>query len=185
MKNIPTKEELTHAQLGPLLAIVREFQPYLVDSYRDAGDAPKSGPTDGGILMAAEQTFINVCARIDKLVGDDSRFENKSYSDLAASTVKLQAAQLKFVALQTASAARLQSPSFLLRPTLAVLDNKYVAVWGELGEGSNAIVGIGATPNEALADFDKAFDRAPKEQVQIIAEKTGLDLTQPKTPPTE
>jgi hypothetical protein len=33
-----------------------------------------------------------------------------------------------------------------------------------------AIIGRGRTPNEALLDFDKAFNRTPAQQFRIIAD---------------
>jgi hypothetical protein len=100
--------------------------------------------------------------------------------------VKTHKIQQKFVAEQILSTQMLRAPHFALRPTLAVIgDDSYVAFWGDISKPGEAICGVGDTPNEALADFDDAFNRAPKEQVKIIAENAGLDSTKPKTPPTE
>jgi len=42
---------------------------------------------------------------------------------------------------------------------------------------------VGLTPNEALLDFDKAFDRAAGEQIILAAEAQGISIEQPETKP--
>lgn len=43
-------------------------------------------------------------------------------------------------------------PSAVYRPTLAKDGNAWLAIYGDLPTG---VVGVGSTPEEAMADFDK------------------------------
>lgn len=180
-QHIPTKEDLTNQQLGPILAIVRELQPYLLDDATGPGETPTANNLRGEALIAATTTFIKALARIDNILEDNDRFSVKTHSDAMTEFIKTHKAQQKFIVEQVASTRMLRKPHFMLRPTVATMnDAQYVAYWGDIQTAGRAIIGVGNTPNEALADFDKAFDRAPKEQVIIIAEQAGIDLNQPK-----
>lgn len=184
-KYIPTKEELTNHQLGPVLAVIRELTPFLLEDVVEPGGTPTAVNMTGEVSLAASATFIRACSRIDTILDDASRFSMKANEDLITELIKTHRAQQKFIAAQTASTTLLQRPSFALRPTVAVMGDNYIAYWGNVEKAGEAICGVGATPNEALANFDSAFDKAPKDQVIVIAENQGIDLNQPKTPPTE
>lgn len=182
---IPLKEELTDRMIGPLLAIIRELAPFLLEPTREPGSVPTSDKLDGGVESAAAATFLRVCVRLDSLVDDGSRWTLKSHNTLVAELIKTQKAQQKFIEVQQQSSEMLQLPHYLLRPTLAVSGGRYVAWWGNINIAGEAVVGQGDTPNDALADFDDAFDRVPSEQVFLIAEKQGLDIkpNEKQTPP--
>lgn len=182
-KYIPTKEDLTNQQLGAILAVVRELQPYLLDEIVEPGETPTASSLKGEAVVAATTTLIKALSRIDTILEDQSRYSIKPYFDAMAEVVKTHKAQQRFIAAQTASTEMLQRPSFALRPTVAIMGESYIAFWGTIEKAGEAICGVGNTPNEALADFDDAFDRAPKEQVIVIAEKAGIDLNLPKDKP--
>lgn len=178
----PLKEELTDRQIGPLLAVLRELAPFLLEPTREPGSTPTADKLDGGVESAAATTFIRACARLDVLIDDAPRWELKTHNTLIAEMVKTQKAQRRFIEVQRISSETLQAPHYLLRPTLAITGGRYVAYWGSLAEAGQAVVGQGDTPEEALLDFDDAFQRTPAEQIYLVAEKTGVKLDKPPTP---
>lgn len=177
---VPLKEEITDRQLGPILAVIRELQPYLLEDVVEPGGTPKDRSVDGGVESAAATTFLKACARMDSILDDESRWSLKTHNTLVAEMVKTQKAQQKFIEVQQASSENLQAPHFLLRPTLGIAGEGYVAWWGNINVAGEAIIGQGKTPNEAFADFDAAFERTPAEQIYLVAEKTGVNI-KPKT----
>lgn len=177
---IPLKEEITDRQLGPILAVLRELQPYLLEEVVEQGGTPASNEVDGGVESAAATTFLKACARLDAILEDESRWSMKTHNTLVAEMIKTQKAQQKFIEVQQASSENLQAPHFLLRPTLAIAADGYIAFWGNINAPGEAIIGQGKTPNEALFDFDAAFERTPAEQIYLVAQKAGVDI-KPKT----
>lgn len=184
MNTIPTKEDLTNQQLGPILAVIRELQPFILDDVAEEGGTPSANRMAGEVALAAQTTFIKACSRIDTVLEDSSRWDLKDHHDVIGELVKSHKAQQKLLASQTAAAEMLRKPHYLLRPNVAVAGNSYIAFWGDLEKPGCYLCGSGKSPRAALEDFDKAFDRAPEEQVAVIAEQAGVDLTKTK-PPTE
>lgn len=173
---VPLKEEITDRQIGPILAVLRELQPFILEPVLEAGETPKDKSFDGGVASSAATTFMKACSRLDFLLDDSSRWTLKTHNTLVAEMVKTQKAQRRFIEVQEQSSLMLQAPHYVLRPTLAISGGRYVAFFGSLTEAGQAIVGQGDTPNEALDDFDDAFNRTPNEQIFLVAEKAGVDI---------
>lgn len=172
----PTKEEQTDRQLGPILAVIRELQPFLLEEIAEPGSVPKDRSLDGGAASAATTTFIKACARLDSILEDAPRWTVKARDALIDAFIKTQKEQRRFIEVQRQSSEMLQAPHFILRPTLAISGGRYVAFWGNINIAGEAVVGQGDTPEEALLDFDDAFQRTPEEQIFLVAEKAGVDL---------
>jgi hypothetical protein len=81
-------------------------------------------------------------------------------------------AQTEFLKEQTKSVLEVQRPAFQLRPTLLTLpdDDGFVAYYGDITTPGASIAGRGATPDDALKDFDAAFHRTSDEQILIVSE---------------
>lgn len=169
----PTREETNDRQLRSILAVVNDLQPFILEPTIEPGGTPKATAIDGGAAMAAQTTFIKACSALDAILEDRSRFTLGAQDKLMDELVKTQKSQQKFIDAQRLSSERLQKPSFLLKPTLATFGKNFVAYWGKIDEPGKAIVGRGKTPNEAMADFDLAFDRTPEDQVVIVAIAEG------------
>lgn len=172
----PLKEQITDFQLGPILAILRELQPFILEPVLEQGGTPTDPAIDGGVKSSAASTFIRACSRLDSILGDEARWTLKSRDTLVQELIKTQKAQQKFIEVQQQSSEMLQLPHYLLRPTLAISGGRYVAYFGNINVAGEAIVGQGDTPNDAFEDFDAAFSRTPAEQIYLVAEKAGVDL---------
>ena len=169
---MPTREAASSAQLQELLSITQYLQAYLLVPPDDRA-VPHGGPIDGGTVIAAASTFIKTCAKIDEILADKSRWNLDTSDALYAAVIKTQEfnqrvlqKQTEFLQTQTEAAASLMRPSFQLKPELLRVEGGYAAIHGNLTTHS-AVVGYGATPEAAMADFDSAFQRQPEQQHKL------------------
>lgn len=169
----PSREETNDRQLRSILAVVQELQPYIIEPTHSPGETPRALDMNGEAAIAAQATFIKACSAIDAILEDRTRFTIGAQDKLMDELTKTQKSQQKFIDAQRASSEQMTKPSFLLKPTLATFGKTYVAWWGNIDEPGKAIIGRGRTPNEAIHDFDLAFDRTPEEQVIIVAMAEG------------
>lgn len=169
----PTREETNDRQLRSILAVVSELQPYIIEPTHSPGETPRALDMNGEAAIAAQTTFIKACGAIDAILEDKARFTLGVQDKLMEELVNTQKSQQKFIDAQRLSSEQMQKPSFLLKPTLATFGKSFVAYWGKIDAPGKAIVGRGKTPNEAIADFDRAFDRTPEDQVIIVAMAEG------------
>lgn len=169
----PTREETNDRQLRSILAVVQELQAYIIEPTHSPGETPRALDMNGEAAIAAQATFIKACSAIDSILEDKARFTLGVQDKLMNELVNTQKAQQKFIDTQRLSSEQMQKPSFLLKPTLANFDGGFLAYWGKIDEPGKAIVGRGKTPNEAINDFDRAFDRTSEDQVVIVAIAEG------------
>jgi hypothetical protein len=173
---LPSRDSSNVTQLSALLATTQALQPYLILPPQELGTNPPPA-LDGGTVAAAATTFIKVCAKIDELLEDKSRWNLETQDAFYDAVIQTQEQQQKFLKTQTAAAASVMRPSYQFRPTLFLTDGGYIAVHGDL-TSSGVVIGSGPTPEAALLDFDAAWQRRPDEQkVLVPVEET--------TPPIE
>lgn len=180
---LPTRESVSQHQLISLLSIVETLKSYLI-SEPPASDSPHRLPPelDGGAHDAAATTLIKACGRIDDLIDDKSRWGLENHDALCKTITSLAGSQEKFLAEQTLSSQEIRRPSFQLRPTLFIVEGRFVAVHGDPMTPGAYIVGQGPTPEAALIDFDAAFLRTPPEQLRLLAEQTAAPAPAPTQP---
>jgi hypothetical protein len=169
---VPSREYITEQQVVIVLSAIREMYPGLMNE-----DCPKEA------RLAAEATFMGLCDRLDKIVADEARWSMTGTASFHDELIETQKAQQEFLSTQTAAASIVLRPSYIHRPTLMRDETNFYAVWGDSTTPGGSIIGVGATPNAALADFDAAFDRAPKDQLNLILEPENP--TSKETPPNE
>lgn len=167
---IPSREFITEQQATVILASIREVGIWMSKS---------EDMIPGEARAAAENTFIGLCDRLDKIITDDARWSMTDTTQFYEELIQTQKSQQEFFAAQTESTKIVQKPHFQLKPMLMRDDTKFYAVWGDSTKPGGAIIGVGATPSAALIDFDSAFERTPAEQVSIILEQ---DTTPTETP---
>lgn len=172
-QTIPSRDSSSVTQLSALLAITQALQPYLILPPQELGHNPPPA-LDGGTVVAATNTFIKTCAKIDDLLEDKSRWNLETQDALYDACIRTQEAQQKFVQTQTESAAILQRPSFQLKPTLVLVEGGYIAIYGDLTSDAS-VIGSGPTPEAAMRDFDAAWNRRPVEQTKIVPVETPVE----------
>ena len=164
---LATKEVVTSQQVEMLLNVLDGIQPFLLAPLREGDDAPE---LDGGVHSSASTTFLKATNRLDAILDDAARWSTDEQNIAQTAILKTQACQQKFLEQQTLAAREVRRPAFIYRPTVYTVDGSYFAVWGDATVTGGSIAGQGSTPNEAMLDFDAAFDRTSLEQVQFILE---------------
>lgn len=171
--NIQSREELTAHQVGILLNIVHTMRAVAMPTGDD--NAPKSEHT-----IAAENTLIKACERIELLVEDNARWSLSQYNDTHKAILSAHKKQEQLMQANLELVEMHKRPSYQLKPTIATYANQYfLAFWGKLEEPGMVIVGRGPTPYLALLDFDRAFHRVPAEQFRIIADAMDAPSQEP------
>lgn len=185
---LPTREFIVGAQISNVLNVLQALNPFLL-SGAPVGDyegvVPRGAKMEGEAALAASQTFIHACACLDSMLSDVARWNLTAHDALYKSVEAVNKAQQTFLEAQTVAAQTVTRPSFNLRPKLVMGVDEFVAYWGDPLTPGAAIIGHGKTPEEALKDFDSAFQRAPDQQVVNIAAEQGLEMAPRQEPPAE
>lgn len=183
---IPTREVVTEYQIHSLLSVIQAFQPYLLVPHRDwTGEEPPK--LDGGTHMAAASAFTVACQKLEDVMNQPKRWDTSTHDLLYDNIAKYQQAQIEFFQAQKRVAEKLERPSYNLQPELRLIEGgRYIATYGDTSVPGRAIIGMGDTPQAALDDFDKAFQRTPAEQLMGVIEE-GPSVDNPpavcETPP--
>lgn len=187
---LPAREEVSATQIHQLLAIVHALQPYVLVTHREVDNTPMD--IDGGTVMAAAHTFATVCNRLDSIVSDPARWDLKAQDTLYESMTKHFDAATEVHKSQVETLKGMRRPSTQFKPQFTKVANQlFVAYWGDLTDPDSLIMGKGATPDEALVDFDAAFQRlidkqvkfSPEAEAKLRARATGEPAPEPPTPP--
>lgn len=181
---VQTKEDATHQQVGVVLGIIHTMRGVLMADPREV-DAPQ--PLEGEIGVAATKTMIGACARLDAILEDGDRWTIGQHNQLHAAIIKVHEAQLKTIRMQQENLELMRRPSTQLRPRVIMFGDGYLAFWGNVTQPGMAIYGKGATPHDALTDFDAAFHRTAPENVRRISAMLDNkpDMTQGVETPEE
>jgi hypothetical protein len=172
---IPSRESITDLQVHTLLNIAGLLTNYLLGpGLRDSGDAPRSSVVDGGVLMAAETTFVRVCNRLDLVLGDDERWSLKGRDTLENKMVEMYDAHKQFTEVQTNSAYLLGTPHARFRPSMARIEGGYAVFLGPME--NPLIVGVGENLADALYQFDQKFMGELPAEVMAFANRREKEL---------
>lgn len=171
---MPTRESLTRTQLETLHTVIQALSPFLLGQDRHyffhQAEEQVDKKIDGGVALSASLSFINVCSRIDAILEDKTRWDTSAHDRLYEAIASVQKAQVDYLNAQAEGAKMLQRPSIQFHPTVANDGQKFVAFYGDIDKPGYAVIGLGNTPAEALADFDRAFLRTSQEQIILAAD---------------
>lgn len=179
---IPNRESITEQQVATILAVIHNLQPYLLEQVVELGHQ-NPPPLDGEAKSSAVATFVQACNRMDEILSQPDRWSIKTHDELYTAIIETHKKQQEFLHEQSESVKQLRRPSYQLRPTLAVAGNDYIAFFGDISRPGCALVGRGKTPNEALLDFDAAFNRIPDDQFAVIAQSVNSPEETPEVLP--
>jgi predicted RNase H-like HicB family nuclease len=155
--NLPHPDAVTGEQINTLLRVISCMEGYLLSPHRDVERIPGDTNPDGGVADSAAATVINACNALDNLISDKTRWSMEFQKKIESRVDEIHQEQLAFLKAQTAAANFVSLPQFRFRPTLNRADeHTWVAYIGEL-ETPHVILGLGKTPEEALASFDQIF----------------------------
>lgn len=131
---------------------------------------------------SAEALFLQTCNRLDDLLADTDRWSFKLQDSLEVELQRMYTANTKFLEAQTKAANQINLPSFVYKPSLVrVSDGEWLAHLGDLSDLDNSVVGIGATPEQAVQSFNAIFtgDPLPDHLVTWLAERELAANTKP------
>jgi hypothetical protein len=179
---MPTREAVTKSQLESLHSIIQNLGNYLLAprSHWMLDDDATPRKIDGGVAASAAVTFINVCNRIDEMLADKTRWDTSAHDALYESIAAVQKAQVKYLESQTDGQKVLARPSVQFHPTVANDGEKFICYYGDISKPGYAVVGLGATPAEAMQAFDRAFDKSAQEQIILAADTAAAQQTKSK-----
>lgn len=148
----------TQNQLGMLLAVTQTMMGYLLAPDRETENVPGKNLPSGEARVAAENTFIKSCERIDSILEDMTRWTPEYQKRVEKILEEQHAKSLDLMATQQNAAAEAASPHFQYRPNVLHLEEgPWIAFLGDPNDEHQRILGIGDNPAEALKDFDYQF----------------------------
>jgi len=169
---LPQRDSVTSLQVGTLLNIGMAVMGVLLHPTRDQED-PKwkdQKQLDGGVLNSAETTFINVCAKLDEIIADKSRWDFNSQNVLEEKLSQVYSAHIEFSKAQTEAVNNLNLPHRKFQPTLVnISGGSWAAVFGNMTKLEDCVIGVGPTPALALQDFDAMFTKPmPAHLIEVL-----------------
>ena len=171
-------------QVGMLLSICHPLIQVLFSTDREAENIPGKRTLSGEARLAAENTFIKVCDRLDTILDDKARWGidyqlklEQQYNERHSQQIALMEAQQKAAEQQKASAAAVVAPHFRYKPALIPLeDGAWAAFLGNVEDLDSGILGVGPSPGAALKSFDDAFNGELTPAVKNWLEQHEKDL---------
>ncbi len=162
---VPTRERANSIQVETVRAIIAQLNPYLLE--QEASISEGGHKVNPSARKDAETTFGLACARLDKMLVEDSRWEAVDGDSVVNSIKETQAEIRKYYAEQTQTISEMRRPSRIFHPQFAQMGGTFSAFHASSDFPGGIIIGTGSTPAEAMADFDKAFNRIPAEQLKF------------------
>lgn len=168
---ILARDSITNIQVNTLLQITNSLSILLLNPTREASEG---GPElDGGVIAAAEATFIKCCATLDNVLEEKNRWSMDMQNILEFQLGQAYASQTEFYKAQTALTNLAQSPHHRYKPTLApTTDGSYIAFIGSINDLEHSIYGLGESPEAAMRAFDEVFSgKLPDSMVEWLASR--------------
>lgn len=180
---LPQRDTVTALQINTLLNVIATLTNMLAAPADPEHPHHTKPELDGGARSSMEASLIHTCARLDTIIEDASRWSFDTQNSLESAILKNYDQNLAFLKAQTAAAEEITKPHFKYRPTITRLpDGMWVAILGDLTHLDTALVGLGATPDEAVRSFDQEFvGRVPATLIAWLAKRED-DLANGRTP---
>lgn len=150
MTIIPKNDRLRR-DIATCLQATDSLIPYLVPP--PANYAP-SEPIDESVRLSAQASFNNATTKLDELIAGLGKYETEEIFEqkiLAGADADIKAR------LETAlTAAYCRRPSVTYRPEITKSPTGcWCAIYGNPNMPENCVIGVGATVEQAMADFDR------------------------------
>lgn len=175
---IPSREAVTNEHLRALISVLHELEAFAVEPLRDEITGSKAPELDGGVATAIGVSLTNVLHRIDQVIQDNARWCMKGHAKLERLLARLYSANIELLEVSKQTTLDARSPAVMFRPEIVRQDDgQIVAFYGEPDRPENWIVGLGNTPEEAMADFNKQFKATAKGLNRALDETPSADTT--------
>lgn len=175
-----TREGTTHAQVNTVLSILGMTITAISHAQRDLEDLESAVPNEskrlpGEALVAAENTFVKACERLDSILDDSARWDSSFQMNLEADYKRAMDENIGFLQAQRKAAEHITLPQARMNPSLVRLtDGLWAAILGN-PETPSSIIGIGPTAQEALDAFDESFNGRMTKFTQDWLQKHGTE----------
>ena len=174
----------TNQQVGMLLSVCNTMLGALINPERDHENIPGKRALAGEAHSAAEITFIGACDRLDKIIGDSARWGidyqlrlEQQYNERHQEQMKMLQAQQAAEMARKKSSEMVTAPHWRYKPALIPLEEGgWAAFLGDVEDLESGILGLGANPEAALANFDLAFAGKLSPAVQLWLKGREADL---------
>jgi hypothetical protein len=136
----------------------------------------------GEALVAAENTFIKTCERLDSILDDKARWDSAFQQQVEADYKAAIKLNLESLEAQKKASLEISSPHSRLNPTLVRLKTgDWAAFKGDLNSPT-CLIGIGSTAEECLFAFDEAFAGRITPFTHEWLEKHGVENKHEQNP---
>jgi hypothetical protein len=175
--NIPNREVISQLQMQNLLSAINTITSCLAHTapHEEGNDAPRYVEA----AIAAENSLINTCERLDKILAEDDRWSITGLKVLEEKLGALYDANRRLLEVRSAVEQQTQCPHMKYKPTLMRMGDGWAAIYGSPDFLDKSLVGYGDTPEKAFKCFDLLFDgTVSTDLVQWITsqhEKTNVD----------
>lgn len=184
--SLPCRENVVSLQVNTLLQIVGCLGSFIANTRID-DNIPQGGANDGGARMAAEAVFSKVCSRLDTIVEDNTRWDMQLQNTLEKTLLLAYQENIEALRATTYAAKKQIAPSTRFHPNLLFLPNLgWCAILGDVNNLESAVIGYGATPEQAMESFDMNFLAGPPDAAAVLAathEKAVVAGEVPLPPP--
>jgi hypothetical protein len=161
----PTVNAANGDQIGMLLAVSATLAPYLMTR----GQENLEDSVDKEARLSACAAFIRAMDRLERMIGEDARWDVAKYNDITDSLNTLYKDQANYMR-ETAKAASLEQhrikqftrPSVYRKPTIFALDSGEFLMSDGSPDDPSAVKALGASPEEAATNFDSVFSGETK-----------------------
>lgn len=157
--NLPARELVNSQQAQTLLGIAASAIS-MAGSFIHADETnhDRADKFGGEMRVAAENTFIAAMDRIQDMLADKARWDGQFQKDIEEAFRSAHESQMQVLEAQREAAEEILQPHFKYKPGIARnADGVWVAFVGDPNDMQASIIGLGATPAEAIARFDAAF----------------------------
>lgn len=155
---LPSRDQVTAVQVNTLLQAVQTLN-HLVVARCGVVTEPDGGQCDGGVCAALDSTIVRALNQLDDIFGDSPRWTLTLQSGLEKQLSDVYAAHLDLMRAQKQAVLDVGLPHRVAGPKLLQLEGGvWAAILGDATRLDNCILGMGASPAAALADFDEVFN---------------------------
>lgn len=174
----------TGQQINMLLSVCNTMLAALINPEREHETIPGKRALAGEAHVAAENTFIKACDRLDSIINEKLRWGigyqlrlEDQYNERHTEQLNLLKSQQRAEEQRRRSAETVVAPHFRYRPSLLKLETgEWLAFLGNPENLDNAILGLGPNPEAALASFDSAFTGNIAPEIKKWLEQREDDL---------
>ncbi len=186
--NLATREQATMQQVSICLQIVGmmitacNVKAQNME-YNESSVPASEKALPGEAVVAAENTFVAACERLDSILKDPARWGSDFQRQMEKDYAEAVQLNKESLAAQRDAALEVVSPHARLNPTLVKLKTgDWAAFKGDLNSPT-CVLGIGRSPEECLKSFDESFRGNQTDYTAEWLEKYGHEQSSPQVDP--